>query len=179
MITIKNKFNQKLAELNVDSLAGVDFRKINLRSANLANADLSGANFERCDLTNADLRNANLSNANLNLTILDLADAAGANFYGAELHKANISCLNHTNSNLIVAGIDARGHMFYATGNANRIIISNHHCSFNSISDARTYWQKNPREQPYLKAQRLAFLDTIEKLATLKGWPVKLKELQK
>jgi uncharacterized protein YjbI with pentapeptide repeats len=102
------------------SLAGVNFRELDLKQANLSHADLSGAcmmwanlsgaNLSGNNLQDAELIGANLSNDNLigsdlsrdNLRQANLsgADLTGANLVSAYLHGADLTGANLSETDL-------------------------------------------------------------------------------
>ena len=186
---IKNKSGKVIAKVKCaegrNNLCCADMRGLNLTGANLAGANLTNANLSYADLSYANLADANLAEANLagaNLSYAVLAGAnltnanltnenlTDANLAGADLSYANLAEANLAGANLIIAGVDERGYMFYATGNGESIQIRAGCRMFSSIKDARAHWQARHDGNLPLKAQCLAFVDTIESLAKVKGW---------
>ena len=167
-IEIKNKAGKVIARVTAegrDDFCSADMRGLDLTGANLSYANLTNANLRGANLTDANLSYANLTDANLSYANLTNANLSYAYLAGANLADANLA-----DAYLIIAGVDERGYMFYATGNGESIQIRAGCRMFASIKDARAHWQARHNGNLPLKAQCLAFVDTVESLAKVKRW---------
>ena len=157
------------ANLNGAILAGANLYGAILDGAKLVGANLAGANLYAAKLVGANLAGANLYAAKLVSANLAGANLDGANLYRADLYRANLADAKLVGTSVIDAGQDVRGFRFVAVPHVDGPCVAAG-CRWLRIEQAREHWQTAHASDLPLRAECLAKVDLIEKIALARGW---------
>ena len=135
-------------------------------SASFRGANCYHADFSFADLTSAILVETNLQDAKLYQARLDHADLFDTNLAGCDLRNAQMR-----NTNLIVAGADLRGYLFYAYQSPAGDVVIRAGCRrYLGINRAKAHWRESHQDDPVLQADCLSLVNRIEQIAIARQW---------
>ena len=147
-----------------------NFGGANLGYANLGYAKLNGAYFTGANCRDANCRGANFHGANCRGADFHGADFSGAKLTGADFHGADFSGAKLTGAIGIIQGPqDRRGYDFYAFRHNDATQIKAG-CRWLTLPEARQHWTHAHADDPSLRAECLAILDSLEAIARARGW---------
>lgn len=166
-------YGLNLSDMNLSYATFIDsnIAKCNMEDSIMIETNFSNSKLSDIDARDADFDSANFTRANIVDTNLSGADFANAVFSKVSLANVNFTYANLTNANLILAGYDSRGYMFYAYLNPDGIIEIRAGCrQYYGLEEARNHWNTRHPYDKVLTEEIMCNLDKIERVAKVRGW---------
>lgn len=166
-------YGLNLSDMNLSYATFIDS---NIAKCNMEDSIMIETNFSNSKLSDIDARDADFNSANFTRAEMIDIDASGADFTNAVFSKASLANVNFAhanlaNANLILAGYDSRGYMFYAYLNSDGIIEIRAGCrQYYGLEEARNHWNTRHPYNKVLTEEIMCNLDKIERVAKVRGW---------
>lgn len=167
-------------------LYAIDLSDMNFGFATFRDSHITECYMSKCNMTGTNFSGARLSTVNAKNTIFDSTnftrakiidtDACGASFDNAMFSKVSLANVNFSyasfiNANLILAGYDSRGYLFYAYRNPDGVIEIRAGCrQYYGLEEARNHWNTRHPYDKVLTEEIMCNLDKIERVAKVRGW---------
>jgi uncharacterized protein YjbI with pentapeptide repeats len=163
------------AEFRFTKIARSNFRRAQATNAEFYDVQFSGGNldagnfegsvFERCKLWDVDMDSTVLKDVRFAECDFSGADMRGANFHGAMLSQ----------NELILAGYDIRGYLFYAYLDTRiNCAVVRAGCRRFTIAEAKKHWKCRHVHNPIQHTDCLSLVERLDKMIKVRGWPTKV-----
>lgn len=166
-------YGLNLSDMNLSYATFIDS---NIAKCNMEDSIMTATNFSNSRLSDINARDAIFDSANFTRAKIIDTDARGASFDNAMFSKVSLANVNFAyaslvNANLILAGYDSRGYMFYAYRNPDGVIEIRAGCrQYYGLEEARNHWNTRHPYDKVLTEEIMCNLDKIERVAKVRGW---------
>jgi len=166
-------YGLNLSDMNLSYATFIDS---NIEKCNMQDSIMIETNFSNSRLSDINARDAIFDSANFTRAKIIDTDACNASFDNAMFSKvwlANVSFAyaSLVNANLILAGYDSRGYLFYAYQNPDGVVEVRAGCRrYYGLEEARNHWNTRHPYDKVLTEEIMCNLDKIERVAKVRGW---------